>query len=54
LVANLDWSGNCQLRVKIASLDDVAELLDRTPIEEKDTDAPLTRLAEEQANVDSA
>jgi len=37
-----------------AELDDAADLLDETLEEEKDTDALLTQLAEERANVESA
>jgi ferritin-like metal-binding protein YciE len=39
---------------ELASLDDAADLLDQTLMEEKDTDALLTQLAEEQVNVESA
>ena len=39
---------------EIAGLEDAAELLDDTLEEEKDTDALLTQLAEERANVESA
>ena len=39
---------------EIAGLEDAAELLDETLEEEKDTDALLTQLAEERANVQSA
>ena len=39
---------------ELASLDDAADLLDQTLIEEKDTDVLLTQLAEEQVNVESA
>ena len=39
---------------EIAGLEDAAELLDETLEEEKDTDALLTQLAEERANVESA
>jgi ferritin-like metal-binding protein YciE len=39
---------------EIAGLEDAAELLDETLEEEKDTDALLTQLAEERANVENA
>ena len=39
---------------ELAALDDAADLLDETLLEEKETDALLTRLAEEQVNVESA
>jgi ferritin-like metal-binding protein YciE len=39
---------------ELADLDDAADLLDQTLEEEKDTDALLTQLAEERANVESA
>jgi ferritin-like metal-binding protein YciE len=39
---------------ELAGLDDAADLLDQTLMEEKDTDALLTQLAEEQVNVESA
>ena len=39
---------------ELAELDDAAELLDETLTEEKETDELLTRLAEEQVNVESA
>jgi ferritin-like metal-binding protein YciE len=39
---------------ELAGLDDAADLLDQTLMEEKETDALLTTLAEEQANVESA
>jgi ferritin-like metal-binding protein YciE len=39
---------------ELASLDDAADLLDQTLMEEKDTDARLTQLAKEQVNVESA
>ena len=39
---------------ELAALDDAADLLDETLLEEKETDQLLTRLAEEQVNVESA
>ena len=39
---------------ELAALDDAADLLDATLLEEKETDALLTKLAEEQVNVESA
>ena len=36
---------------ELAGLDDAAALLDETLVEEKDADALLTQLAEDQANV---
>jgi ferritin-like metal-binding protein YciE len=39
---------------ELASLDDAADLLDETLAEEKETDALLTKLAEDQANLQSA
>ena len=39
---------------ELAGLDDAADLLDETLEEEKETDALLTQLAEERANVESA
>jgi ferritin-like metal-binding protein YciE len=39
---------------ELATLDDAADLLDQTLLEEKETDVLLTRLAEEQVNVESA
>ena len=39
---------------ELAGLDDAANLLDETLIEEQDTDTLLTQLAEEQVNVESA
>jgi ferritin-like metal-binding protein YciE len=39
---------------ELASLDEAADLLDETLAEEKETDALLTKLAEDQANVESA
>ena len=39
---------------ELAGLDDAADLLDETLEEEKETDALLTNLAEERANVESA
>ena len=39
---------------ELAALDDAADLLDETLLEEKETDELLTRLAEEQVNVESA
>ena len=39
---------------ELAALDDAAELLDETLLEEKETDQLLTKLAEEQVNVESA
>ena len=39
---------------ELANLDDAAYLLDQTLLEEKNTDALLTRLAEEQVNIESA
>ena len=44
----------CGAGQALASLDDAADLLDQTLMEEKDTDALLTQLAEEQVNVESA
>ena len=39
---------------ELAALDDAAELLDATLLEEKETDQLLTKLAEDQVNVESA
>ena len=39
---------------ELAALDDAADLLDETLLEEQETDRLLTRLAEEQVNVESA
>ena len=39
---------------ELAALDDAADLLDETLLEEKETDQLLTKLAEEQVNVESA
>ena len=39
---------------ELAALDDAADLLDETLLEEQETDQLLTRLAEEQVNVESA
>ena len=39
---------------ELAGLDDAADLLDETLMEEKETDTLLTQLAEEQVNVESA
>jgi ferritin-like metal-binding protein YciE len=39
---------------ELATLDDAADLLDQTLLEEKETDVLLTQLAEEQVNVESA
>ena len=39
---------------ELAGLDDAANLLDETLIEEQDTDTLLTQLAEEKVNVESA
>ena len=39
---------------ELATLDDAADLLDQTLTEERETDLLLTRLAEEQVNLESA
>ena len=39
---------------ELAALDDAADLLDETLLEEQETDQLLTKLAEEQVNVESA
>ena len=39
---------------ELAALDDAADLLDETLLEEQETDRLLTKLAEEQVNVESA
>jgi ferritin-like metal-binding protein YciE len=39
---------------ELAALDEAAELLDATLLEEKETDQLLTKLAEDQVNVESA
>ena len=39
---------------ELAALDDAADLLDETLLEEQETDQLLTQLAEEQVNVESA
>ena len=39
---------------ELAELDDAADLLDATLLEEKETDELLTKLAEDQVNVESA
>jgi ferritin-like metal-binding protein YciE len=39
---------------ELAALDDAADLLDATLLEEQETDQLLSRLAEDQVNVESA